>query len=155
MRNGVKLTVSISRSIGLSVANITEQLDVLGDIVYFSVLDKHFLVLGSLRRISDLLEQRSSNYSDRMRLPMVIELYVSYSFHLQHVKISVRCRMGWDFSTPLMSYGVQWRKRRRSFQEYFRANEVHKYLPIQRREMHAFLRRLLVTPENFVHHIYQ
>ena len=48
----------------------------LGDIVYFNVLGKHFLVLGSLERTSDLFDKRSSNYSDRMRLPMLGELYV-------------------------------------------------------------------------------
>ena len=58
-------------------------LNILGDIVYFNVLGKHFLILGSLRRIGDLLEQRSLNYSDRMRMPMLMELYVSDSSHLK------------------------------------------------------------------------
>ena len=74
---------------------------------------------------------------------------------LRQAKTFIRCRMGWDFAMPLMPYGLWWKKHRRSFQQYFHANEVHKYQPIQKREIHAFLRRLLVTPEDFFHHIYQ
>ena len=63
--------------------------------------------------------------------------------------------MGWDFTFALMPYGVQWKKHRRTFQEYFHANELHKYIPIQRQEIRVFLRRLLVTPDEFVNHIHQ
>ena len=48
--------------------------------VYFNVLGQHFLVLGSLQRTTDLFENRSLNYSDRMRLPMLVELCVLDSF---------------------------------------------------------------------------
>ena len=48
----------------------------IGDMIYFKVLGHHFLILGSFKRTTDLLENRSSNYSDRMRLPMLLELYV-------------------------------------------------------------------------------
>ena len=52
--------------------------------VYFEVLGHHFLILGTFERTTDLLEKRSSNYSDRMRLPMMIDLYVSDFFlHLK------------------------------------------------------------------------
>ena len=55
-----------------------KKLDVLllGDMIYFNVLGQHFLVLGSVRRTTDLFEKRSLKYSDRMRMPMVMELYV-------------------------------------------------------------------------------
>jgi cytochrome P450 len=106
-----------------------------GDIVYLNILGQPFLILGSLQRTTDLLEKRSSNYSDRMRLPMLVEL------------------MKWDFSFAFLPYGPLWRKDRRTFQEFFHQNQLSKYLPIQNREVHAFLRRLLVTPDNFLHHI--
>ena len=47
--------------------------------VYFNVLGQHFLILGSLQRTTDLFEKRSLNYSDRVRLPMMVELCVLYS----------------------------------------------------------------------------
>ena len=126
----------------------------LGDIVYFNVLGKHFLVLGSLERTSDLFDKRSSNYSDRMRLPMLGELYVF--FYLNELnKISVHCRMKWDFAMPFMPYGIMWRKQRRLFHEKFQPNMVSNYLPIQRRKVLDFLYQLLVTPDNLYPHIQQ
>ena len=56
------------------------RLSILGDMVYFNVFGQGFLVLGSRKRTTDLLERRSSNYSDRIRMPM-LELYVSRSVH--------------------------------------------------------------------------
>lgn len=46
-----------------------------GDIVHFSVLGKHIIVLNSYAAAYDLLLRRSAIYSDRPRLPMVGELY--------------------------------------------------------------------------------
>lgn len=45
-----------------------------GDILHFKVLGTSFIILGSLKRTNDLFEKRSSNYSDRIRMPMIIEL---------------------------------------------------------------------------------
>ena len=42
--------------------------------VYFEVLGQPFLVLDTLERTNDLFDKRSTNYSDRMRMPMVLEL---------------------------------------------------------------------------------
>ena len=46
----------------------------IGDMIYFKVLGHHFLILGSFERTTDLFEKRSLNYSDRPRLPMLLEL---------------------------------------------------------------------------------
>ena len=85
-------------------------------------------------------------------MPM-IRLYVTDPFYL--MKIHVRFRMGWNTAVGLLPYGVRWRKQKKSFHEYFQPSVVNKYQPIQRREAQAFLRRLLVTPDNFFHHIRQ
>lgn len=45
-----------------------------GDMAYSEVLGQSFLLLGSLRRTTDLFDRRSFNYSDRPRTPMLIEL---------------------------------------------------------------------------------
>ena len=63
--------------------------------------------------------------------------------------------MKWDFAVLFLTYGAEWRKHRKLFHEYFQPNVVSEYLPIQKREVHAFLRRLLVTPEDLFHHIRQ
>ena len=125
--------------------------------IYLNVLGQNIIILSSLEVIGDLFEKRSSNYSDRKQLPMTSELYVSHPFHLKElVKNAVQCRM--DLGTlglAFMPYGLWWRKHRRSFHQYFHRNAVTKYQPIQRQEVQAFLRRLLVTPDNFFHHIRQ
>ena len=88
---------------------------------------------------------------------MFTELYVlSYPFHLrEHVKNADQCRMGLGIAMVGMPYGPWWRKHRKLFHEYFHRGAVTKYQPIQRQEVQAFLRRLLVTPDNFLHHIRQ
>jgi cytochrome P450 len=84
----------------------------------------------------------------------MLELYVSHWFHLEGlVKNAGQFRMGLSIGIVLMPYGLWWRKHRKSFHEYFHRNVVDKYQPIQRQEVRAFLRRLLVTPDNFFHHI--
>lgn len=57
---------------------------------------------------------------------MLVELYVSQSFHLKLAKTFVRYRMDLDFSFSLFLYGAQWRKRRKIFHQFFNANVVSK-----------------------------
>jgi hypothetical protein len=64
-------------------------------------------------------------------------------------------RMNWNINFVTMSYGLWWRKHRRTFHQYFHPSTVTKYQPIQRREARALLHQLLLTPDNFFHHIRQ
>ena len=88
---------------------------------------------------------------------MLNELYVSYSLHhdLEPCENKFYFRMRWDFNIAIQPYGMEWRRHRKSFHHFFNIDAVSKYLPIQRREVRAFLRRLLDTPDNFLHHIRQ
>ncbi|KAF5353955.1 hypothetical protein D9756_007034 [Leucocoprinus leucothites] len=106
-----------------------------GDMIYFKVLGQPFLILGSLEKAYDLFERRSSNYSSRVRLPMVNEL------------------MEWTWNFALMPYGTVWRRHRRVFHDHFHPNIVHKYHDIQVSKTRAFLRRLLKTPDDFMLHV--
>ena len=45
-----------------------------GDVIHLEALGKHFVVLNSAEAVNDLLEQRSAIYSDRPRMPMMVEL---------------------------------------------------------------------------------
>lgn len=45
-----------------------------GDMVYFEVLGKGYLILGSTARTNDIFEKRSVNYSDRPQSTMLIDL---------------------------------------------------------------------------------
>jgi cytochrome P450 len=55
----------------------------------------------------------------------------------------------------LQRYGSWWRRHRKAFHQHFNGQVVAKYHPHQLNEAHAFLRRLLDTPENFLHHVRQ
>ncbi len=46
-----------------------------GDVTYFQVMGRHVMVLGSPTSISEFLEKRTSNTSDRLVTPLV-RLYV-------------------------------------------------------------------------------
>lgn len=63
--------------------------------------------------------------------------------------------MKWDNAMPFLAYGSLWRMQRKLFHEFFQFNAVSKYLPVQKRVAHNFLRRLLVTPDDFLLHIKQ
>ncbi|PPQ89157.1 hypothetical protein CVT25_006529 [Psilocybe cyanescens] len=104
-----------------------------GDMVYFEVLGQPFLILSYLKRTGDLFDRRSSNYSDRPRMPMLVEL------------------MDWTYNMAFMPYHQWWRRHRKLFHHHFHQNVVWKYQPIQQRETRVFLYRLLTAPEDFLH----
>ncbi|KAF5354009.1 hypothetical protein D9756_007056 [Leucocoprinus leucothites] len=106
-----------------------------GDIVYFKVLGQPFIILGSVQRTYDLFERRSSNYSDRNRMPMLREL------------------MNWTWNMAFMPYGTWWRRHRRTFHDHFHPNIVHKYYSLQVQTTRAFLRRLSMSPNDFMLHV--
>ena len=60
----------------------------LGDMIYFKVFGQGFLVLGSVKRVYDIFERRSSNYSDRPRLVMLNEMFVNFhNFHRRMCRV--------------------------------------------------------------------
>ncbi|KAF8874736.1 cytochrome P450 [Infundibulicybe gibba] len=105
-----------------------------GDIIYLNVLGQPIIILSSTKRTTDLLEKRSSIYSDRPRMPMLGEL------------------MGCDFFLSLMPYGVRWRRHRRLFHKHFNVNVVSKYLSVHSHETRLFLYALLKSPGEFRRH---
>ncbi|PFH48808.1 hypothetical protein AMATHDRAFT_149066 [Amanita thiersii Skay4041] len=106
-----------------------------GDMIYYKVLGRPYLILGSYKRVYDLGERRSSIYSSRTDMPMLKDL------------------MKWGFNLAILPYGAQWRLRRRKFHDYFHPNIVSRYQPIQLEWSHKFLHLLLETPQNFLDHI--
>ncbi|TBU42981.1 cytochrome P450 [Dichomitus squalens] len=104
-----------------------------GDIVYLNACGQSMIVLGTHKAAIDLLEKRSSNYSDRLFSPMA-----SLS--------------GWSWVFTLTRYGPEWRQTRRLFHEYMHPNAVLRYRPIQEREACKYLLRVAEDPKNFLHH---
>lgn len=61
--------------------------------------------------------------------------------------------MGWSFNLGLMVYGDRWRIHRKAFHDVFRPEAAMHFRPIQLRSMHALLRKLVESPEDFVTHL--
>ena len=99
-----------------------------------NVLGQHFLILASLQRTTDLFEKRSLNYSDRTRLPVMVELCVLDSFTLtttfQTFFNLFQNEVG--FRLSFLPYGAAWKKYRCTFQEFFPPQSI------QEREFHTF-----------------
>ncbi|EAU81927.1 O-methylsterigmatocystin oxidoreductase [Coprinopsis cinerea okayama7 len=104
-----------------------------GNIVHVNALGQSIVVINKLDQVIDLLEKRSTNYSDRPGLPMLDMMDYSFSF-------------------GLMPYGQDWRRHRKVFHQYLHAHMVPRYNPIQEQEVIPFARNLLTSPEKFLLH---
>ncbi|KAJ7496489.1 cytochrome P450 [Mycena latifolia] len=104
------------------------------DIIHMDVAGTSIVVLSSMEAIRDLFDKRSSLYSDRPRMPMLVEL------------------MGWDFGTGSLKYGDQWRSHRKIFHEAFNVGAAKRFHPQERAVAHALLRRTLDDPKDVMHH---
>ncbi|KAJ6508666.1 cytochrome P450 [Mycena sanguinolenta] len=105
-----------------------------GDVVHIEMLGKHFLVLNSVKATSDLLEKRSTVYSDR---PWMATIPL----------------MGWDFSFSFMSYTDTWQKQKKLFHQSFRKEAIAAYHPILLRKVQDMLRSLLASPDDYEEHV--
>ncbi|KAF4566361.1 hypothetical protein EYR36_011787 [Pleurotus pulmonarius] len=61
--------------------------------------------------------------------------------------------MGWDWSFGHMPYGDRWRAHRKTFHTQFQPSSVSQFWPIQLKEAHAILRRLLDEPDALIDHL--
>ncbi|KAJ6484172.1 cytochrome P450 [Mycena sanguinolenta] len=102
------------------------------DIIHLDAAGTPIVVLSSMEAIQDLFEQRSSLYSGRLRLPMLVEL------------------MGWDFAVPFINYGKC--SHRRLFHETFNRSAAKQFHPQQTAAAHQVLRRFLQNPHDIMGH---
>ncbi|KAG5637888.1 hypothetical protein H0H81_002773 [Sphagnurus paluster] len=86
------------------------------------------VILNSVEAAVDLMEKRSSNYSDRAPLPAFT-------------------RMGWSKALATMRYGQEFRMHRRILQQHFNKAKIRNYESIQLLEARTFARNLLTDPE--------
>jgi len=105
-----------------------------GDLVYLKVLGTSVVSVNSLSAAHDLLDNRSSLYSDRYEPPMMKLLGV-----------------GWFFG--VMRYGDVWRWHRKTFHQHFSSNAVLNYRDIEITNAHILLRNLQRAPFEFSQHI--
>ncbi|KAI0354173.1 cytochrome P450 [Trametes cingulata] len=94
------------------------------NILRLNALGKNIIVLDTLKPAIELLDKRSSIYSDRPRMIMLNEL----------------SRFGWNFGS--MTYGSDWRECRKMTHSEFHPGPFKKYRPILLKNTHDLLRRL-------------
>jgi cytochrome P450 len=63
--------------------------------------------------------------------------------------------MGWGWLIGFMKYGERWRMQRRALHQVLNEASTASYQPVQVRETRELLKRLLVDPQKFYHHVRQ
>ncbi|GJJ08157.1 hypothetical protein Clacol_002365 [Clathrus columnatus] len=105
-----------------------------GDIVYAHSYGKPIIILNSYKAAYDLMESRSSIYSDRPHLIVLMEL------------------MGFP-GTVFQPYSNLWRKHRSLYHKQMNQVAVKNYQPTQMATALDFLKMLLENPKDYVRHI--
>ncbi|OJA15894.1 hypothetical protein AZE42_09072 [Rhizopogon vesiculosus] len=108
-----------------------------GDISHIEVLGQHIIVLNSTKTAMEMLDKKSSMYSDRPVFPMA-EL------------------VGWKDTLALLPYDDHLRWNRKNFHRVVGSpTAVKVYHPIEQIETHRFLKRVLAEPGELMGHIRQ
>jgi len=93
------------------------------------------IILNSTKTATELLDRRSSIYSDRPVVQMGGEL------------------VGWNRSIVLQRYGDRFKKYRRLAKQLFgNTKAMEAFYPVEEEEAHRFLKRLVSRPDRFVDH---
>ncbi|KAI0306165.1 cytochrome P450 [Multifurca ochricompacta] len=100
------------------------------DIIHTELFGTHIIVLNSSKVANDLLEKRSSIYSDR------------------YAQIKDR-----KWVINLFPYCDKWRNWYKTFHAHFKPTMIHKYHPIEVKAAQHLLRSLFDTPEDFMQHL--
>ncbi|KAG1756030.1 cytochrome P450 [Suillus lakei] len=107
-----------------------------GDISHVEVLGQHTVVLNSVKTAMDMLDKKSSIYSDRPVLPMAGEL------------------VGWKHILGLSPYGDRFRRYRKNFHRAIGSRAaLDIYNPIEEIETRRFLKCVLTKPDQLQEHV--
>jgi len=134
--NGLLLQFGVLSLVYLRILHYsTYSLDI-GDISSITVFGQPLIIINSLKIALDLLDKKSSIYSDRPILQMGGEL------------------VGWKNTLVLLPYGDRFRRYRKLFHRSIGSiNTIRQFQPIQSLESRRFLRKLLSNPQNLQSHI--
>ncbi|KAJ7480162.1 cytochrome P450 [Mycena galericulata] len=107
-----------------------------GDISSVSVFGQQLTIINSSQVAMDLLDKKSSMYSDRPIVPMGGEL------------------VGWKNTLVFTPYGDRFRNYRRLAHSLFGSKStMANFEPLEEIETHRFVKRLLANPDGFQDHI--
>ncbi|KAG0699878.1 cytochrome P450 [Suillus ampliporus] len=107
-----------------------------GDISHIEILGQHIIVLNYVRTAMDMLDKKSSVYSDRPVFPMGGEL------------------VGLKHALGLLPYGDHFRRYRKHLHRAIGSRAaLHIYNQIEEVETHRFLKRVLAKPDQLLAHV--
>lgn len=104
-----------------------------GPVMHLRAFNRHVIVLDTMQAAVDLLEKRGAIYSDRPRMPLLVEL------------------MGGGWVLSLMRYGDVWRLHRRVLHQHLNETALARMYANIERTNARFLRALVDTPEDWWH----
>ncbi|KAI8992762.1 cytochrome P450 [Trametes punicea] len=108
-----------------------------GDVIYIQLFRTPTIVLNSIEAARELLDKRSSKYSDRPRMVLFAEM------------------AGQDSALPAVLYGERLRRYRRWLYDGIgNKNRLRSYRDIQHREVRILVRNLSNSPARFYDHIH-
>ncbi|CAE6401944.1 unnamed protein product [Rhizoctonia solani] len=107
--------------------NLGKQLS--SDIIYLNLLRNDIVVLNSAQAASDLLDKRSSLYSDRLR-PLMFE---------------DNSLLDWSTSPSLLEYNDAWRHQRRMMDKWMNGKDVSQFHKILETQTRPLLQRFLAA----------
>ncbi|KAJ8072721.1 hypothetical protein PM082_016280 [Marasmius tenuissimus] len=102
-----------------------------GEVVYTEVFGSALVILNSQKAVVELLEKRSSNFSDRPPMYMANDL------------------VGLDWDLGHMRYSDRWRLHRRTFHQFFQLRATVDYRSVETNEARSFARKLIKSPEAY------
>lgn len=109
--------------------------EIYGDVVHLNILGEHLIILNSFEAAWELLEKRSSIYSDRNDFTMLIDLMKN------------------DWNIAFMRYGDRWRLHRKIFHQEFHSGAVSSFHGVELKYARGLLTQLQANPKAFVPHL--
>ncbi|TFK24657.1 cytochrome P450 [Coprinopsis marcescibilis] len=101
-----------------------------GDITYFEVLGQPIAVLNNVKAITQVLEKKAVNTSDRLWMPIFDLLKLDWSF-------------------PFMAYNPFWKLHRKDFHQHLGPIQVQIYRPIIEDQTLRYARAMIANPQDF------
>jgi len=130
---------------GFKTATASNWACLAGDVMLLHVFNRKMIILNSVEAAVDLMEKRSSNYSDRPNFP-IFQLYAfsdNSTLGLTLIWYLSHNRMGWGRSLSFSGYGKTFRKHRRLYQQHFSSQKAVQYQHTQLREARRLAFNLL------------
>ncbi|KAG1800168.1 cytochrome P450 [Suillus subaureus] len=107
-----------------------------GDITHIEVLGRHMFVLNSSKTALEMMDSKSTLYSDRPVVPMAGEL------------------VGWKDSMAFLPYGDSFRQQRKNLHRVIGSRAaVNVYNVVEEVETRRFLKRVLAKPDQLQEHV--